>query len=1483
MAQAERNMTEGSVNSEAAPTASPATNGEITPPIPGMSQELFDTLRKRHSVETIQQRRSKHQTHEEFLKDAEQEAKRIRTVLANAQLEDDARQKAAGELLYGEGYELSEQQKQALIRMHEVGKDRPGAGVYNYNPTEIREKVRIGREKTETGKEVFSTEERRKLFEAGLVGVAEAAVLVEKAEKDVGELGPEHWMARLQELHMLPRADREAKKNEYATACREVAKYAHGRKLSEGSSTADKVTILEEQRTDFEQKEIESGTRTQEEKEVLKDLLDDLERSQNTRDGMVNSLNLKTQAPDLFSENKWDEMQTQANDLQLDITRLRTEIGTKTTPDFLTKRDQLREDIEAAKKTVEDKQKIARQQELSKQRGEVDPWVTAQEERLLHEIKPTQAELGVPPNNLPAFADVLNVYNQQQQLKDAGDSRFSQAGYDRNKVALAWYFHEGREQGALGDKLEDTLNNKYQEWASDLMSHREVNPYDGSVRIIQKTFTQIQDEMIEYFGDLLDPSKAKYVEHSNRWNTLQRHGVSVTERARLQGVRAELLRRAQIQIEDSLLNLDRQLHGQPFIFTPVDRISGEWNVHRLERMNREERENQRAQERTRPLFRHESYYSIDLLGTNRGEVELGADQAADYIIGSAMTFSLDVVRQKMDLLTQGLEKKIGTIEASEKISRQEATDIIHEIQRKVTNKMDFFILDWTAANLLMDQFAGYSSDRMRMDGDQKLKRVPTMSDGLTGLAINWLTSDSYELYHRPQGFKGQLYDDDQTHKTERVLMKEQIILRLMKYELRDEDARSKLTFGPTVNDYLQLFSRKGIVPPGFIPDALIPLNAKGQRNPTEFFEGLSSKDRLKLFDQLTDAQRGQLFSLIDTLTPDERVDIRQWEYNKTLKQAQAKEAAKTLTLADLAVVREASIRLAEEKNYFATIRARAESAFDTADKVLNIFGEAAYLGAPSIVMDNGPEITFKGQDGAETKIKRGDYISINDYKLVQKYAILTTDHGEYVVVNGVSHKVKDNEALVRWRSRMFIAAWKKTEANREQARKIYVEMVTKEYEKIGQKPPKFMLDLAEGFEETGLTKKEWEAFKKADADLREKGYLYEAADGTAFASILKKDELQPVLNNFLADYKSSESEINNPYVIEKAARGKMVSIANIRKRLHFTGRRRLDSTTQQEIDEYTQRIEDSRSLDAELERLTYFAASHDIQSPPMMWERGRPVYAVSADRIDYGYQRQSWGVKRLHHLKAFWYTNLRRTVPRAEDLIHAIPITLTSLSREHSFDNFLQMCFDINKMESIDNPSLVATADRHKDQAYIRGRGEGSVAEGQGGLKKAWGFWEKPLVDANALWKLMNFMQSVKAQSAVDQWKNNPNYMDQNFREQLIQHLQDVFLSRLEPMLSATEKSLGEDRQALSAGSGYEELEKFAMRFLEWLLSEKAGNRREQGGILVNENVKDILRIIIKKDTYAKGASLWDEVWRKLTPSHNPALGNRPPQYSIAA
>ncbi|MBI2315434.1 hypothetical protein HYU93_05280 [Candidatus Daviesbacteria bacterium] len=187
------NMAEGSVSLETTSAAPQVVSGEVKSPIPGMPHELFNTLSKRHSLQVIQEQRARYKTDKEFLADAEREAERIRSaqslkhmslslgqvirgktvdasVLANAQLNDVARARAAGELLYGKGKELSEQQKQELEAAHEEALTERGldeeylAGVYNFTREQIRRKV----EKLPS----FTLEERRKLFEAGLVGPA---------------------------------------------------------------------------------------------------------------------------------------------------------------------------------------------------------------------------------------------------------------------------------------------------------------------------------------------------------------------------------------------------------------------------------------------------------------------------------------------------------------------------------------------------------------------------------------------------------------------------------------------------------------------------------------------------------------------------------------------------------------------------------------------------------------------------------------------------------------------------------------------------------------------------------------------------------------------------------------------------------------------------------------------------------------------------------------------------------------------------------------------------------------------------------------------------------------------------------------------------------------------------------------------------------------------------------------------------------------
>lgn len=1292
----------------------------------------------------------------------------------------------------------------------------------------------------------------------------EITALLEKTK--TREADPQYWMHVLQELHNLPATERGNRKSEYDGACKRLALFAHDEKLF-GNSPA--VTIIEEQFAVLEKQEIETGTRTKEEKEELQDSLDLLSAQERELTRVRNSLGLREKDSELFTKAQWDELEDREKTLIEEIAAHMTAISGKVSQDFLDNREKLINKIAEEAKFDADLSQQKKQEELRELQDQPKDEEIALEKRFLEDKPITER-----PPDTPLLPKLLaRLYKLEEQMRVGSLDSDQQTQLEQDRISLAWYFHKARRLGVLND-LEKRLDQDYYRFVQMLSSHAEVDMESGRRRTVPgRVFSEVQDKIIETLENLVDRTRSQYIEHPSRWEFHRRRGISQAEIAQLQGIREEFIRRAFPQMEDALFNMSQG--GDDF---RIDRISGEWNVYRLEKRVRGERESQEAQERSASLFRHEHYYTIELTGRNIRDIETGADQAADYIIRSATTFSLEVVRQRMELLTAGIDRTKGVIE-SEIGSEEEAKKIIQEIQRAVTNKLDFYILDWLSGNLLMDQFAAYYSDRFRQDGDQKIKVIPAMNDGQTGLAIHWLLSPMYRLYHRPQGFKGQLYDDDQTHKFMREKMKEQIIKKLMEYELKG--SRSDLKNGPTLDEFLKQFDHKGIIPLGIIPEDMIPpdmVDHEGKKDPTQYFKNLTWEKRDTLFKTLTAEQREQLFSLFDRLTPDEKVDIRRFQYSQVLDQLQAKERnGAVMTFGDLAALRLARQQLAQSRQHLQGVRAKAESAFTTADRVLNIFGEAAFLSAPSIVMENDPEVV-RGPNGEI--IKRGDFISIQDYVLVLKFAILTANHQEEVEISGKKYQVKDNQALIRWRSKMFIKAWKEAGLNRERARGEYIKLVEEGYRKIGSKPPRFMLELAQGFEETGLTRKEWEVFKNIDQQFREKGYQIEVG-GYNFEKIIKKDWLQPVLNNFLADYKSSMSEFNDPNVIEKAARGRMVSIDNVRKRLGFTGRKRLEGTTQQEIDEYTQRIEDSRSFDAEVERLAYFAATHNLSEPPLMLERGKPVYKFSADRVDYGYQR-SWGVKRLHHLKAFWLTNLRRTVPRAADLVYAMPFSLTSLRRELAFDSFLQMCWEVGKMESIDNPSLIAMGDRHKAMGVIRGGAEGSISDQQ--WKKVWGFWEKPLVDANSLWKLVHFVQGKTAVQSLEKATRDPRgTISPETRESIINHLQETTFSRFMPILVATEKSYGEDRQALSSGSGYEENAKFALRFLEWLMSDKSGDDREQGGLQVQKEIVDILKLITTPDSYREGASLWDEFWRKQTPSHNPRLPNNPPKPTYVA
>jgi len=1153
----------------------------------------------------------------------------------------------------------------------------------------------------------------------------------------------------------------------------------------------------------------------------------------------------------------WKELEEKEERLKNDVVSLRGEITAMTTPAFLEQREVIQKQIEDVKLIRENAIKAEEEKEAREQQAEPEKWEKDIERDLL-QSESIRPPLPVPPADR-SFSSQLGLLEQDPNSVNA-------------KEELSWYLHEAREMGIVED-LEEKLDHKYREWATSILPRYEYSQRDDSmIRVSGRSITDVEDEIIEYFDTLLlerfDNNSIKtnpqYVEQPARWNILQRRGVSSADIQRFQGVRAEFVRRAQAQIEDSLTNLD---FGQrPTPLPPIDlpeRISGEWNTQRAERLIRLGKDKQDLEAGIEPLFREEHYYTIVLLGHTREEIEAGANQAADNIIDSATTFDINTIQQRMEQLLKALRKKSADLQRNEKISKDGAEKLIVRMEDAVTNKIDFFILDWAGQNLQAELFTSWMEQRMRIRGVEKVRETPYMNDGLAGIAMLFLSSEEFRLFHRPQGFKGQSFDDDTVQKYIRAQLEKKMESILMNFELKGTTAkekdvyREKLRRASTKDQFLANFNVKNTVIDGID------------------FKTASKDQQDNLVRNLEHYSPNEVEELFRTLTAEVRLEIRRYHYE--LVSGEVKSKGDNATFQDLDRLRIIRMNLAVEQNNYQEAKRKAVSAFTIAKQAMGIFGESADLGEHAIVMENG------------------DFIRKGELVLFYKYAILQAGKSY-----GETYGAEDNPALMRWRSRMWIDRWKKSGLDRKKT--------DRNFSVTLQSGEEMTFKLKEGFEETGLTEEEWKGFEDAVKEVRAHGYnaklkiRVRQEDGTyaeeekSFEEIIKMEELKPVMNNYLADYQSSESQINNVVTLGQAAKGKLVPIEKILRRLGLKPREGVKGdTTQQRIDTLSQMVEDSRYLHAELDRLADFEATHGLPGLPLKQYEEKDagiadprMLSFSPDRIDYALRNRSWLVGRLHDLKGFWYTNLRRTVPRAVDLIHALPFSLNSLAQEMAFDDTFDLMLNINTstngMESVDSPALVQYAMRNADMAFLRTVCEGGIDTKEG---KKWGWLEKPFVDANTLWQLFQAIGVADMRGLLEIMRRGGTEITQDVKEAIVNHFQEKTLGRFTPILVGTEKLLGEDRQAISSGSGYDENEKFALRKLEWILSEKKASEeygaREEAGQATFSEIQELIQLIVTPNSYSEGSSFWDEVMRKLEPSHNIRLPSRAPNPTYLA
>lgn len=675
-----------------------------------------------------------------------------------------------------------------------------------------------------------------------------------------------------------------------------------------------------------------------------------------------------------------------------------------------------------------------------------------------------------------------------------------------------------------------------------------------------------------------------------------------------------------------------------------------------------------------------------------------------------------------------------------------------------------------------------------------------------------------------------------------------------------------------------------------------PVGHKGQlvnKTPAQYF--LREQLRELLIDKVMNQQfRGDANRLTRRMTD---LDIKTLFVRRegnlfkglTLKEAldKAREAFKNATTTQ--EKRSARDRLKLAKREFYGRQKEVQVKVNLAIAAMDSLGESARLGAPSVIMDNG------------------DYIRMDDMNLAGKFATLEE-----------AKKIGDSQALIRWRKRMWVASWKEAGLDRKEARTIYRERIQKEYRDIDQRAPQFMLDLIEGFEETGYTKGEWQAFQKAWKALRKDGYNAVLAEreeqdeqgnpvkvSIRFEDVLKMDELKPVLNNFISNYAGARETFLNPIAIREAKKGNDPYLLKILKRLDQSGRAKfsdldiaweegkLEHVTPEQLKElFEDAISDTLIFDTTIYTLTRHMATRprlkDAAGEFIKDNEGNFVYPTdnpldndhldqnnyfTSNNLDYGFPGLTWLFKRLRSLPDYYATNKRERISRGIELMPWISTHLVSLSEYLACDNLTEMIWEFNK-GFVDQWVLTTFPEQILSAQTWRGFGETAINEKN---EVYFGLFDKILVDADTL------LATFTGQPYVNWMEDKKLFADtvkstkyKSFIESVVKHLEET-VGRIKPLDGARERSLGQFRSAAGSNVGRELNELFGLKIAEWLISEKQGDRREQAGIIAYGLVKNIIKFLMLRDTYEKGTSLWEERFGKYTSSRNAGLPTAPP------
>ncbi|MBI3103495.1 hypothetical protein HYZ05_00985 [Candidatus Daviesbacteria bacterium] len=1254
--------------------------------------------------------------------------------------------------------------------------------------------------------------------------------------------------------------DRAAKEKEFSMAYQDFSEYALGKKLYDGKDT--RVIALELELVSFDKTEIEKYKADPEKQGQIEEALNNLDALEHEQAGIQNAWkdygitdqnkNDDQLRPPHVAQDEWKKYLEGKDEIKTRLEAAKQALVALTSQEFFNKREKIK--IEVGDKVKELKEEMEKKEKEAKKEGvrvdaeqwEIDAYKLEKElERSLLQ----GTEVSSDPDKSDADVPVEEIL---RFIKEEGEKPVAEqytTGLERAKKVLEWNFHEARKLGILED-LEERFEERYKELATAVFSKSRTDQGDTEIETRRGprnlTIAEIKETLAREADERNPNSLSNTAESDTFWKYLVRDGLVPGDRVNhFKGIRKAFVDGTYDQIYDSLSNLynryradelrgklqqqlDRDVITQQQydrrineINNPrnIQRISGEWDVRKYERDIMAGLDNEERAEAGR-LFYIDRYY-LTLTGTTEAQIEQGVNNYLTSILEGAHVYDVQTIMQKMQYLSQAIMSKKDVLMQSG-MSATDAQAALTRINILAENRGEFYVMNFSAQNLLMDEYFIPLYDKWGgVKGIEKLKESLDMNDGLIAPCMLLFLDKKNRLLFQPAGFKGQGMKNIWAQRTLRDKIKGQIAEELVNFQAK-------------------------------------------KANSTELMEQATWQDFLRMkFEKRWDKKDEQDNKIF--FKPKEETDAAKKAYQA--EYMRVKTAAKPEDLESLKRLRE---EYTKQKNRYDRLLDRAKSAVETTWQVFNIFGESARLGAPSIIMRNG------------------DHISIEDATYFYKFVLLDA-----------MKKSGDTPAMMRWRAYQWVKNHRQSEKN-----PVIKDGVT-------------TYELVAGLEDTGITKGEYDEFLKAVKELRLNGYKA-AFREYSFEEIISRNDVRPVRNNFISNYKSSREIFANPTAMREAKKGRQPFIKNILERLDRSGRGQFTALDRAKIDgkpldgkpldgKPLDKVPDERLKEIFEDAITDSFVFHITARQLALWEatlessvdaQDNIVYTdkFSTGRIYYGSQDIPWGVKRLQYLPEYWMTNKRERIGRAWKLLPFVPLLKSGLAQECDAENLPDLILNVNK-EHIDEPGLKQIAAGYKDAQGWRQRGETSVDEQRGETNWAW--WDKLTVDAAQILKTLPQLD-FPPQSKNDATKlgifdyiidvPNPEEFMKNHpipfasRKVLVDTAREI-LKREAPLNVFLEAQLGYNRSAGGSGIGLEMGERWHYRILNWWLSEVPGDidnkRGTEGGLEVNSDAAIFLKFITIKNSWSAGVSILDEAWRQARGTRDAGASDKLPQEII--